>query len=85
MAIGLAGGGINIILDLILVLGIDGVIEPMGVAGAAWASVAAQVLMTLLCIVFLYRKTPFNLKLSKKQVPCSLQNSSARIRYPVVQ
>ena len=69
MTIGLAGGGINIILDLILVLGIDGIIEPMGVAGAAWASVSAQVLMTLLCIVFLYRKTPFNLKISKKLNP----------------
>ena len=69
MTIGLVGGGINIILDLILVLGIDGIVEPMGVAGAAWASVIAQIMMTILCIVFLYKKTPFTLQLSKKLNP----------------
>ena len=69
MVIGLAGGGINILLDFIFVLGIDGILEPMGVAGAAWASVIAQIFMTLLCIIYFYKKTPFTLKLSKKLNP----------------
>lgn len=69
MYIGLFGGLINIILDIILVLGVDGFIVPMGVAGAAWASVVAQTSMLVLCIVFIYRFTPFNLKLSFKLNP----------------
>ena len=69
MVIGLIGGGINILLDFIFIHGIEGLIEPMGVAGAAWASIIAQVIMLLLCIIYLYQKTPFNLKLSKKINP----------------
>jgi MATE family multidrug resistance protein len=62
MVISLVGGAVNLVLDLILVHGIEGVIPAYGVAGAAWASFVAQAVMTLLAIIMLLRKTPFNLK-----------------------
>ena len=69
MYISLLGGLCNIFLDYILVLGVDNLIEPMGVKGAAWASVISQLLMTLLCIIFYLKKTPFNFKISYKLNP----------------
>jgi len=65
MRIALVGGLANIILDYALVIGIDGFINPMGVEGAAIASVSSQIIMVLLGLYFLVLKTPFNLKLSK--------------------
>ena len=45
---------INIILDLILVLGIKGWVAPMGVAGAAYATVTSNVVqVTILFVAFL--------------------------------
>lgn len=63
MLVGLSGGVLNIGLNYILVLGIDGFIAPLGVAGAAYASLISSVVMFVLSIVLLLRKTPFNLKL----------------------
>jgi len=60
MVISLIGGGINLLLDLVLVNGI-GSIPAYGVAGAAWASVISQLVMAILCLVFLQSKTPFSL------------------------
>ncbi|MGB5983529.1 MAG: MATE family efflux transporter [Nonlabens sp.] len=65
MVASLSGGGLNILLDIILVHGITGWIEPQGVAGAAYASLAAQFLMMSIAIYFLYKKTRFSLKLSQ--------------------
>lgn len=64
MVISFVGGATNIILDLILVNGIEGIVPSYGVQGAAIASVIAQAIMALLCIWFLFRKTPFNLKIT---------------------
>lgn len=61
MIISLTGGVINLLLDLALVHGVQGIIPPMGVQGAAYASLAAQTVMFMLCIYFLLKKTPFNL------------------------
>lgn len=61
MVIGAIGGVINLILDYILIFGIEGWIEPMGVRGAAIGSVSAQTVILILSIVILYRKTPFRL------------------------
>jgi Na+-driven multidrug efflux pump len=69
MYISLIGGFSNIILDLVLVLGIEHLISPMGVKGAAWASVYSQLLMVVLCGVFYLRKTPFNFKIDIKISP----------------
>jgi len=64
MVISFVGGTANIVMDLILVNGIEGIVPAYGVEGAAVASVIAQLIMALLCIVYLLKKTPFNLKLS---------------------
>lgn len=61
MKISLIGGGVNIILDLILVHGWDGIITGMGVKGASIASLTAQLLMLVLAITTLYKKTTFRL------------------------
>ena len=64
MYISLIGGATNILLDYILVLGWTPFIEPIGVRGAAWAAVIAQLVMLILCVIFYLNKTPFNLKFS---------------------
>lgn len=69
MYVSIIGGVSNILLDYILVLGIDDVIDPMGVKGAAWASVISQIIMTSICILIYLQKTPFNFLLNKKLNP----------------
>ncbi|MCK4562606.1 MAG: MATE family efflux transporter, partial [Flavobacteriaceae bacterium] len=64
MIISIVGALINVILDFVLVFGIDGFIPAMHVEGAAWASVIAQIIMAILALILLIKKTPFNLKLS---------------------
>ena len=64
MVISVIGAVLNVVLDFILVFGIEGFIEPMNVKGAAWASVIAQAVMAVLSLILLLKKTPFNLKLS---------------------
>ncbi|HEY9168395.1 MAG TPA: MATE family efflux transporter [Lutibacter sp.] len=64
MVISIIGAVLNIGLDFVLVFGIDGFIAPMNVKGAAWASVIAQVVMAILSLILLLKKTPFSLKLS---------------------
>ena len=69
MYISIIGGISNIFLDYILVLGIENYISPIGVKGAAWASVISQILMTILCVIFYLIKTPFNFKITHKINP----------------
>lgn len=67
MVASLCGAGVNVALDIILVHGIKGWIEPLGVEGAAYASLVAQFTMMCIAIYFLYRKTDFALKISQWQ------------------
>lgn len=64
MLIAIIGAASNIILDIILVYGIQGYIPPMHIEGAAYASIAAQFLMTLFSGYYLLKKTDIPLKLS---------------------
>ncbi|MHB1148130.1 MAG: MATE family efflux transporter [Lutibacter sp.] len=64
MIISIIGAVLNVVLDFILVFGIEGFIDPMNVKGAAWASVIAQAVMAILSLILLLKKTPFNLKLT---------------------
>ncbi len=57
MIIAIIGAASNIVLDVILVYGIDGVINPMHIKGAAYASVIAQLLMAIFAAVYLLKKT----------------------------
>ena len=62
MIIATVGAITNIILDFILVYGIEGIIEPMNISGAAYASVIAQTIMAALSIYYLYSKTEISLR-----------------------
>jgi len=64
MIIALVGSLSNIVLDVVLVYGIEGYLEPMNIKGAAYASVIAQLLMALSAAYFLLKKTPIPLKVS---------------------
>ena len=64
MKCSLAGAFVNVVLDYMLVYGIEGFIPPLHLRGAAYASLAAQAVMLLMALWFFFRKTPFHLKLS---------------------
>ncbi|WP_236626672.1 MATE family efflux transporter [Dokdonia donghaensis] len=63
MIVAIIGASLNIGLDFMLVYGIDDIIEPMGVKGAAWASLAAQAVMAILALALLLIKTDVSLRL----------------------
>ena len=69
MLISIIGGTLNVVLDYILMGGIQGYIEPMGVNGVAVSSVIAQIVMFILAVFLLYRKTRFNLNFFYKPHP----------------
>ena len=64
MIIAIVGTILNIVLDIILVYGIEGFINPMFIQGAAYASLFAQATMAFLAVILLYKKT--NIKLAVK-------------------
>lgn len=63
MLIALVGALLNVVLDFILVYGIDGWLSPMYLDGAAWASLISQMVMAVMAFVLLLLKTDINLKL----------------------
>ena len=63
MIIATIGALLNIVLDFILVYGIDGLIEPLYLEGAAWASLIAQAVMAIIAIILLASKTNIPLAL----------------------
>ncbi len=69
MVVALIGVGVNVGLDFALVYGIKGIIDPMNLEGAAWASLISQIVMAILAFVFLLKKTNVSLKLRKPWHP----------------
>ncbi|WP_232217093.1 MATE family efflux transporter [Winogradskyella sp. J14-2] len=73
MLIAITGAVANIILDIVLVYGIEGFIPAMHIKGAAYASVFAQVIMALLSVYYILKKTdipllvkfPFNKEINR--------------------
>lgn len=63
MIIATIGAALNIGLDFALVYGIEGYILPMGIKGAAWASLVSQAVMAIMALIFLFKKTEISLKL----------------------
>jgi putative MATE family efflux protein len=63
MIIAAIGAVLNIGLDFALVYGIEGYVLPMGIKGAAWASLISQAVMAILALIFLLKKTEISLKL----------------------
>ena len=64
MIIAIVGTILNIVLDIVLVYGVEGFIDPMFIQGAAYASLIAQISMAFLAVILLYKKT--NIKLAVK-------------------
>ena len=62
MVIAIIGAFLNVILDFVLVYGIDGILQPMHINGAAYASVIAQIIMALLSGYLLLTKTNIPLR-----------------------
>ena len=63
MMIAIVGAVLNVVFDFALVYGIDGLIQPMYLEGAAWASLLAQGIMAIMAFVLLITKTNISLKL----------------------
>ncbi len=63
MLVAMIGAGLNILLDFILVYGIDGVLPALYLEGAAWASLIAQGVMALLAFYLLRTKTSISLQI----------------------
>ena len=62
MLVAIIGAVLNIILDFILVFGIDGYIPALHLEGAAWASLISQGVMALIVFVLLKKKTTISLR-----------------------
>lgn len=63
MMIAIVGALLNVILDFAFVYGIEGLIKPMYLEGAAWASLIAQGIMAIMAFILLITKTNISLKL----------------------
>lgn len=62
MVIAITGAALNVILDFLLVYGIDGVFEGLHIKGAAYASVIAQLIMAIIAAFLLLTKTSIPLR-----------------------
>lgn len=69
MIIATTGAVLNIALDFAFVYGIEGIISPMNIKGAAWASLISQSVMAVLAFYFLKTKTAISLQLNLKFHP----------------
>ena len=67
MTIAIIGTLLNIVLDVLFVYGLEGLIDPMHINGAAYASVIAQLIMACLAVVLLYKKTKITLQFEETQ------------------
>ena len=65
MKASLTGMIVNIVFDYLLVYGVEDFIPAMHLQGAAYASILAQLVMLCIALYFLFKKTDFNLRLSK--------------------
>ncbi len=73
MLIAITGAIANIILDVVLVYGIEDIIPAMHIKGAAYASVLAQIIMAVLSAYYILKKTdipllvrfPFNSEIKR--------------------
>ncbi|MCW5514808.1 MATE family efflux transporter [Muriicola sp. Z0-33] len=63
MLIAIVGALLNVLLDFILVYGIEGLLQPMHLEGAAWASLISQGVMAIMAFILLLAKTDISLKL----------------------
>lgn len=61
MIASISGAVVNVLLDYLLVYGVHGWFDGMGLTGAAIASLAAQSTMLIIALVFFFKNTPFSI------------------------
>lgn len=64
MLIAITGAVLNVLLDFLLVYGIEGFLEPLYLDGAAWASLISQSVMAVMALWLLWKKTEISLRLT---------------------
>lgn len=72
MIIAITGALLNVVLDIVFVYGIEGFIPAMNIEGAAYASVIAQLVMAIMALYLLIKKTTISLKIKlpiHEQIP----------------
>jgi len=69
MIVAMIGALLNIVLDLAFVYGIENWIPAMHIKGAAWASLISQIVMAVLALVLLLKKTDISLKIHREIHP----------------
>ncbi len=69
MLIAIVGAVLNVVLDFLLVYGIEEWIEPLYLEGAAWASLIAQAVMAIMAFVLLITKTDISLRIQRPWHP----------------
>jgi putative MATE family efflux protein len=72
MIVAMLGAILNIVFDWVLVYGIEGFIPSMNIKGAAYASVISQIVMAIVSVILLLKKTSISLKLVfpfNKEIP----------------
>ena len=62
MMIAITGALLNVVLDIMLIYGVEGIIAPMHIEGAAYASVISQIVMAGIAAYLLLKKTSISLK-----------------------
>jgi putative MATE family efflux protein len=65
MVASISGAVVNVGLDYLLVYGVDGTLEGMGLTGAAIASLLAQLTMLIIALFYFFKRTPFTLWISQ--------------------
>jgi putative MATE family efflux protein len=63
MIASISGAVVNVALDYLLVYGVQGWFDGLGLTGAAYASLAAQSTMLFIALIFFFKNTPFSLHL----------------------
>ncbi|MGB1360635.1 MAG: MATE family efflux transporter [Alphaproteobacteria bacterium] len=60
MRVGFVMAGLNAVLDYVLVFGLDGFVNPMGIAGAAIATIIVNLIYLLIMGYFIINNAPFS-------------------------
>ena len=75
----LLSSALNIVLDVLMVY-----VIPMGVAGAAWATLISQVLMTVFIVIYAIKKYDFlRFRVSRSLFDGALLRSGCRLALPI--
>ncbi|WP_459210153.1 MATE family efflux transporter [Aquimarina rhabdastrellae] len=69
MIVATIGAIVNIVLDVVLVYGITDILPAMGIDGAAYASLTSQLIMAILALILVLKKTKISFNLGRKIHP----------------